>query len=136
MSNGWEVHKVYSDDGISSARIINRSGLQSLMTDARKKKFSAVIAKSVSRLGRNTIECLKTAFEIESELGIRLVLPEDNHDTLTNTSRYNFQLRAILAEEESAKIATRIKHGYRASAQRGKINASRPHSVIRLSLGN
>jgi site-specific DNA recombinase len=126
MSNGWEVHNVYKDDGVSGARIINRSGLQSLMADARKKKFSTVIAKSVSRLGRNTIECLKTAFEIESELGIRLILPEDNHDSLTNTSRLNFQLRAILAEEESAKMATRIKHGYRASAQRGKLNASRP----------
>ncbi|MDQ0112533.1 recombinase family protein [Paenibacillus harenae] len=126
VSNGWEVYKVYTDDGISGARIMNRSGLQCLMADARKKKFNIVLAKSVSRLGRNTIECLKTAFEIESELSIRLVLPEDNHDTLTNTSRLNFQLRAILAEEESAKMATRIKHGYRASAQRGKLNASRP----------
>lgn len=120
ISNGWEVCKVYKDDGVSGARIFNRSDLQGLMADARKKKFGIVLAKSVSRLGRNTIECLLTASEMESDLGVRLILPEDSHDSLTSTSRLNFQLRAILAEEESAKMSSRIKHGYRASAQRGK----------------
>jgi DNA invertase Pin-like site-specific DNA recombinase len=49
-----------------------------LLRDAKKKKFDAVIAKSVSRLGRNTIENLQTTHE------------------------------AVLAEEESSKQSDRI----------------------------
>lgn len=50
-----------------------------MLEDARKKKIDAIIAKSVSRLGRNTVENLQTAAESEG-LGIRLILPEDNYD--------------------------------------------------------
>lgn len=55
-----------------------RAELLQLLQDA-KKKFDALIAKSVSKLGRNTIENLLTAREIEN-LGIRLILPEEALD--------------------------------------------------------
>lgn len=67
-----------------------------------------MIAKSVSRLGRNTIENLQTTHEIES-MDIRLILPEDSYDTSTCTSKLTFQLKGVLAEEESAKLSNRIK---------------------------
>lgn len=115
----------YIDDGISGATKNKRMGLQNLLTDAKKKKFDAIIAKSVSRLGRNTVENLQTAHEIES-LGIRLILPEDNYDTETSTSRLMFNLKAVLAEEESAKLSERIKIGLQASARNGIYKASLP----------
>ncbi|WP_262495765.1 recombinase family protein [Paenibacillus sp. B2(2019)] len=96
-----------------------------MIGDSKKKKFDAIIAKSVSRLGRNTVENLQTAHEIESA-GIRLILPEDNYDTETSTSKLMFNLKAVLAEEESAKLSDRIKLGLRSSARQGIYKASLP----------
>lgn len=124
--NGWTVAGRYIDDGISGATISKRKELQRLLEDARKKKIDAIIAKSVSRLGRNTVENLQTAAEIEG-LGIRLILPEDNYDSATrSSSKLMFNLKAVLAEEECAKFSDRIKIGRQASARQGKYQASLP----------
>ncbi|WP_258961023.1 recombinase family protein [Paenibacillus aquistagni] len=123
--NGWSVVGQYIDDGISGATRNKREGIQRLLYGAKKKNFDAVIAKSVSRLGRNAVENLQTAHEIES-VGIRLILPEDNYDTETSSSRLMFNLKAVLAEEESAKLSERIKIGLRASARQGVYKASLP----------
>lgn len=96
-----------------------------MLRDTKKKKFDAVIAKSVSRLGRNTIENLQTAHEIKS-MDIRLILPEDSYDTSTCTSKLTFQLKAVLAGEESAKLSNRIKIGLMANARQGVYKASLP----------
>ncbi|MGE6896494.1 recombinase family protein [Priestia flexa] len=123
--NSFTVVSQYIDDGISGVAKNKCIGLQSLLIDARQKKFDVIIAKSVSRLGRNTVENLQTAHEIES-LGVRLILPEDNYDTETSTSRLMFNLKAVLAEEESAKLSDRIKIGLQASARNRIYKASLP----------
>ncbi|KZE67269.1 recombinase [Paenibacillus jamilae] len=123
--NGWTISNQYIDDGVSGATRDNREAIQRLLEDSKKKKFDIVIAKSVSRLGRNTVENLQTAHAIES-MEIRLILPEDNYDTETSTSKLLFNLKAVLAEEESAKLSERIKFGLRASAKEGVYKASLP----------
>ncbi|MGM0712529.1 recombinase family protein [Brevibacillus parabrevis] len=126
VRNGWTVAGRYIDDGISGATIFKRKELQRLLEDARKKKFDAIVAKSVSRLGRNTVENVQTTAEIEG-LGIRLILPEDNYDSATRgSSKLMFNLKAVLAEEECAKFSERIKLGRQASARQGKYQASLP----------
>ncbi|OBY76745.1 recombinase [Paenibacillus sp. KS1] len=123
--NGWTISSQYIDDGISGATRDKREAIQRLLEDSKRKKFDIVIAKSVSRLGRNTVENLQTAHAIES-MDIRLILPEDNYDTETSTSKLMFNLKAVLAEEESAKLSERIKIGLRASAREGVYKASLP----------
>ncbi|WP_255253182.1 recombinase family protein [Brevibacillus laterosporus] len=126
VRNGWTVAGRYIDDGISGATISKRKELQRLLEDARKKRIDAIIAKSVSRLGRNTVENLQTVAEIEA-LGIRPILPEDNYDSATrSSSKLMFNLKAVLAEEECAKFSERIKMGRQASARQGKYQASLP----------
>lgn len=123
--NGWTVAGTYIDNGISGLRVKNRAEMQRLLADAKKQKFDAVIAKSVSRLGRNLVENLQTADIIVSSK-VRLVLPEDNYDSATSQSKFNFNLRALLAEEDSATFSRRIKLGRQGSAKRGKYQASLP----------
>ncbi|AWB46798.1 recombinase family protein [Paenibacillus sp. CAA11] len=123
--NGWTVAGTYIDNGISGLKVKNRAQMQRLLADAKKKKFDAVIAKSVSRLGRNLVENLQTADIIVSS-GARLILPEDNYDSVTSQSKFNFNIRALLAEEDSATFSRRIKLGRQGSAKRGKYQASLP----------
>lgn len=123
--NGWTVAGTYIDNGISGLRVKNRAEMQRLLADAKKKKFDAVIAKSASRLGRNLVENLQTADTIVSSK-IRLILPEDSYDSATSHSRFTFNIRALLAEEDSATFSRRIKLGRQGSAKRGKYQASLP----------
>ncbi|MDF2960682.1 MAG: Recombinase [Paenibacillus sp.] len=95
---GFTVVERYIDNGISGSGIKNRSEMLRLVEDAKKKKFDVVIAKSVSRLGRTTLNSLQLADQLE-KLPVRLILPEDSYDTETSKSRFMFNLKAILAEE-------------------------------------
>nr|WP_241236381.1 recombinase family protein [Brevibacillus marinus] len=113
------------DNGISGSGIKNRTGIIRLLEDAKKKKFDVVIAKSVSRLGRDTLNSLQMADQLE-RIPVRLILPEDNYDTETSKSRLMFNLKAILAEEENAKLSERIKLGMQSSAKQGKRRVSVP----------
>src|SRR5690606_16248898 len=122
---GFTIVRRYIDNGISGSGSKNRSGILQLLNDAKNKKFEVVIAKSVSRLGRNTLQSLEMADQLE-RIPVRLILPEDNYDTETSRSRLMFNLKAILAEEESAKLSERIKLGLIASAKQGKYKASLP----------
>lgn len=97
---GFTVVERYIDNGISGSGMKNRAEILRLLDDAKKKEFDVVIAKSVSRLGRNTVNSMNTADELERN-NIRLILPEDGYDTKSSNSRLNFNLRAVLAEEEN-----------------------------------
>lgn len=57
---------------------------------------------------------------------VRLILPEDSYDTDTSKSRLMFNLKAILAEDENAKLSERIKLGLQASAREGNRRVSVP----------
>jgi len=122
---GFIVVDRYIDNGISGAGMKNRTGLLKLLQDLEKKNFDVVIAKSVSRLGRNTVQSLQTAERIEKQ-NVRLILPEDFYDSDTSDSSMSFELKAVFAKEESHKLSQRIKLGLRESAKNGNYKASVP----------
>jgi len=122
---GFIVVERYIDNGLSGTGFKNRSGINRLLADANSKKFDVVIAKSVSRLGRNLSKSLSLADSLEQK-NIRLILPEDDYDTDMSKSRLTFNLKAILAEEESSKMSERVKLALREKANQGEYKASIP----------
>ena len=130
---GFTVIERYIDNGISGAGMKNRTAILRLLEDAKKKRFDVVIAKSVSRLGRNTVNSMNTADELERN-NIRLILPEDGYDTKSSNSRLTFNLRAVLAEEENLALSNRIKWGLKSSATQGNRVVSVPPFGYRTNL--
>ncbi len=122
---GFTVIARYIDNGISGAGIKNRTGLNTLLHDLEKKDIDVVIAKSVSRLGRNTVQSLQTAEQIERQ-NVRLILPEDFYDSKTSDSSMPFELKAVFAKEETLKLSHRVKFGLKERAKQGKYKASVP----------
>ncbi|MFC0212885.1 recombinase family protein [Paenibacillus chartarius] len=122
--NAWQLAGTYIDDGVSGTTFLKREAIQQLIHDAKKKKFDVVIAKSVSRFGRSSVESMTVADELEQRYNIRLIFPEDNYDTATSDTKFMFRLKAILAEEESRKLSARIKIGRQTGARLGKYQAS------------
>jgi site-specific DNA recombinase len=50
--HGWQIVKEYSDHAISDASLL-RAGVQSLITDALRGRFQAVLAEAMDRLSRD-----------------------------------------------------------------------------------
>lgn len=55
----WEYAGLYYDEGITGTKKKCRKGLLSLISDCKKGLIDLVYTKSISRLSRNTTDCLE-----------------------------------------------------------------------------
>ena len=51
---GWELYKVYSDEGVTGTNTKYRTGFNEMIKDAKEGKFQYIITKSISRFARNS----------------------------------------------------------------------------------
>ena len=54
----WILADIYADEGLTGTKIEKRDELMRMVTDCQKGKIDRVLIKSVSRLARNTFDCL------------------------------------------------------------------------------
>jgi DNA invertase Pin-like site-specific DNA recombinase len=81
---------VYNDAGISGTKGRNgRPGLDSMLNDARRRKFDIVMAWAIDRLGRSLIDLLDTIQHLEA-CGVDLYLDQQAIDTTTPMGRLVF----------------------------------------------
>jgi len=93
----WSEYKIYEDHitGASS----RRTGLDNLMTDARKHKFNHVIIWAVDRLGRSPQHMLQVVEEWKN-LGIQFTVMTLGIDTSTPIGEFVFGLLSQVAKLE------------------------------------
>jgi DNA invertase Pin-like site-specific DNA recombinase len=111
QQRGFEVVAEYIDEGISGTKA-RRPGLDALMTDARKRKFSVVLVAAFDRMARSTKHFLQVIDEFDS-LGIEFVSRRENVDTSGPMGRLFLTLIGSIAELESELIRERIRAGMR-----------------------
>ncbi len=75
---GWDLAGVYQDE-ISGAKA-RRPGLDSLMRDARLRKFDAVLVWKLDRFGRSLVNCVAGIQELAA-LGVRFMAVSQGLDT-------------------------------------------------------
>lgn len=61
----WELAGIYADEATTGTKE-NRPQFQKLLADCRAGKIDMVIAKSITRLARNTVTLLETARELKA----------------------------------------------------------------------
>jgi DNA invertase Pin-like site-specific DNA recombinase len=108
---GMELTGVYSDRGVSGSKA-RRPGIDSLLRDARRGKFSVILVAAFDRLARSTRNFLELVDELDS-LGIELISAREAVDTSTPTGRLFVTLLGSIAELEKSFIRERIKAGMR-----------------------
>ena len=62
---GYEIFKIYSDDGVS-AYSTRRPALQQLLADAKEKRFELVLVHKIDRFSRNLKDLLNLVDELSS----------------------------------------------------------------------
>ena len=71
LHSDWEYAGLYYDSGITGTKAEIRDGLQDMLRDCRLGKIDLIVVKSISRLSRNTADCLSIVREL---LGLGIIL--------------------------------------------------------------
>lgn len=74
---------IYAGEGISGTDTKKRDAFNRLMQEAREGHINMIITKSLSRFGRNTLDCLKHIRELKS-LSVDVYFENINADTRRN----------------------------------------------------
>jgi site-specific DNA recombinase len=100
---GWELTKIYSDEGLSGTKAESRPQLQQLRSDARDKQFNIIVFTKLSRFARNAREYMNLAYELEQN-GVQLASVKENIDPTTQTGKMITGILALFAEWEHETI--------------------------------
>ena len=117
--NGYELYKLYADEGISGKQIKHRKQFQQMMQDAKSKKFDKVVVKDVSRFARNTVDLLQSIRELKS-YGIEVDFL-NNGEIMEGGSEFILTILGAMAQQESANMSKRVKFGKDITAQKGRV---------------
>ena len=115
---GIEIVHEYQDCGISGSKA-RRPGLDALMADARRKKFSVVLVAAFDRVARSTKHFLQLIDELDS-LGVVFLSRRENIDTSGPMGRLFLTLISSIAELESDLIRERVRAGMRRAKLEGR----------------
>ena len=122
---GFEVVKTFSENisGFSKS-MEERKGLQDMLRYVQKNEVKCIMISEVSRLGRNTVECLNLMKELEEKriclyiYNLGCTLGKDCGQDSTFT-KLIVTIMADLARMESEQLSQRIKSGIRNRKEKG-----------------
>lgn len=123
---GYEVVKIFQEKISGSKENKDRVVLNEMISFIKVNKIQKVLCWELSRIGRNTIEVLKT-IKLLNDNKISLYIKNYNIETLdTNNeinplSQFMVQILTSVSEMERTTIRQRIKSGYEEYRKNGGI---------------
>jgi len=108
---GFDVVAEFTDVGISGSKA-RRPGLDAMLKDARKRKFSVVIVAAFDRMARSVKHFLTVVDELDS-IGVEFISRRENIATDGPMGRLFLTLISSIAELEADLIKERVRAGIR-----------------------
>jgi DNA invertase Pin-like site-specific DNA recombinase len=114
---GYEVLSVFEEKISGAKNNEERPQLLEMIDFVKKNNVDKVLCWELSRLGRNTIEVLKT-IQLLNENKISLFIKNYNIETLTDKkeinplSQFMVQILSSVSQMERTQIRQRVKSGY------------------------
>jgi len=130
-ARGWHVEAVYEDRASGSKEA--RPGLDTLLRDARRRRFDVVMVFRFDRLSRSVRHFLQVIEEFNA-IGIALYSHEQNLDATTPMGKYTVTNLAALAELERDVTRERIIAGMEFARRHGTKSGQaigRPRAIFR-----
>jgi DNA invertase Pin-like site-specific DNA recombinase len=126
QARGWTAVE-YVDWGVSGAKD-RRAALDTLVKDARRRRFDVLICWRLDRLGRNLRHLILLLDDLQAT-GVAFVSLQEGIDATTPAGRLQLHVLGAIAEFERARIVERVKAGLvRARSQGRKLG--RPERQI------
>src|SRR5438445_3592418 len=124
-ARGWTSAE-YVDRGVSGAKD-RRPALDTLLRDARRRRFDVLVVWRLDRLGRNLRHLIVLLEELQA-LGIAFVSLNEGIDATTPAGKLQMHILGAIAEFERARIAERVKAGLQRARAQGK-RLGRPRKI-------
>ena len=115
----WEFIEVYADEGISGTQLKKRDNFNRMIQDALNGKIDMIIAKSISRFARNTVDTLNIVRLLRSH-NVDIFFEKENIHTLSMSNELFLALYSAFAQAESESISENMKAGLRYKMKRGE----------------
>jgi DNA invertase Pin-like site-specific DNA recombinase len=115
---GFEVVHEYEDRGVSGQKA-RRPGLDPMMMDARRKRFSVVLVAAFDRIARSTKNFLQVVDELDS-LGVEFISRREGVATGDAMGRLFVTIISAIAELERSLVIERVKSGMRRAKLEGR----------------
>lgn len=120
------VERTFSDDGVSGSRPAKeRVAMAECLATA--KRGDTIVAYSLSRVGRSTVDVLTLMSELDAR-GVAFRSLTEAIDTSTPVGRLLLSVLAAVAQFERELIVDRVRAGMAAARERGT-HVGRPSSV-------
>ena len=117
---GWTMAGVFADEGITGTSTCKRKEFLRMIRQCRQGKIDMILAKSVSRFARNTVDTLNFTRELRS-LGIPVVFEEQNINSIYPESEFLITLHGAFAQAESESTSSRVRWGKRQAMKSGHV---------------
>lgn len=115
---GWELSGIYADKGISGTLVRRRTEFLRMIEDAKNGNIDYILAKSISRFSRNTVDAL-SYIRLLKDIGVSVYFEKEHLDTGSTTSELILTILAAVAQEEIMSISSNLKMGRRMRAEAG-----------------
>ena len=106
----WKFAGIYADEGISGTQVNKRTEFMRMIDDAINGKIDMIIAKSISRFARNTLDTLKYV-RLLRDHNVNVYFEKENIHTLDLDSEMFLTLYSAFAQAESESISQNVKMG-------------------------
>ena len=116
----WTMVDIFADEGITGTSTCRRKQFLRMIRQCRQGKIDMILAKSVSRFARNTLDTISYTRELRS-LGIAVIFEEQNINSIYPESEFLIALHAAFAQSESESISANVRWGKRQSIKDGKV---------------
>ncbi|WP_231126144.1 recombinase family protein [Limosilactobacillus reuteri] len=100
-----------------------RDALKKLLTDCHNHQIDLVITKSISRLSRNTTDCLRIVRELQ-QLNISIIFEKEHINTGAMASELFLSILSSIAQDESHSTAGNLRWSIRQRFASGEFRVS------------
>ena len=114
----WEYAGVYADSGISGTETAKRTEFARMLSDCEAGKIDVILAKSISRFARNTVDLLETVRRLK-EIGVEVRFEKEHISSMSGDGELMLSILASFAQEESRSISDNVKWGTRKRFEKG-----------------
>lgn len=117
---GWTMAGVFADEGITGTSTCKRKDFLRMIRQCRQGKIDMILAKSISRFARNTVDTLNFTRELRG-LGIPVIFEEQNINSIHPESEFLITLHGAFAQAESESTSSRVRWGKRQAMKSGRV---------------
>ena len=115
----WKLAGIYADKGITGTSTKKRVEFNRMIEDCKAGKIDYILAKSISRFARNTLDMLEYTRMLRG-LGVSVLFEKERVDTTSVSSEMLLTIYSAFAQEESHSISENQKSAFRASFKMGR----------------